>query len=241
MRRTTMVVAMLAVAAPLMAQQRMGAMNDPTKQVKGSGKLPDGWMARFDPPRRNEQPHQLTEVNVVTMGSGLHFTSGPAAIYYNPKDMGTGEYTVTATFSQKKSVQHEAYGIFIGGSNLQDSTQSYLYLVVKPGASNMGRPEWTAAQNGEILISRRSSDGRPQAIMPIAHHDAVNADDPTDGHATNKLTIHVAKDTVHFLVNDKLVKALAKSELSGASTDGQAGIRINHNIDVHVDWKGVTK
>ena len=53
--------------------------------------------------------------------------------------------------------------------------------------------------------------------------------------------IHVAPDTVHFMVNGKLVKALAKSELMGAKTDGQAGIRINHNTDLHVDWKGVTK
>ncbi len=244
MRRTTLVVAMLAVAAPLMAQaQQMGAMNDPTKKVQGSGKLPDGWMARFDPPRvRPGQPTpaapSLTEVNVVTMGSGLHFTSGPAAIYYNPKDMGSGEYTVTATFSQRKSVQHEAYGIFIGGKNLQDSSQSYLYFVIKPCHSQCGNPGLTL---GELLISRRSSDGRPQAIVPLSHHDAIVTDDPTDGHATNKLAIHVAKDSVHFLINDKLVKGLAKSELNGAATDGQAGIRINHNIDVHVDWKGVTK
>jgi hypothetical protein len=55
------------------------------------------------------------------------------------------------------------------------------------------------------------------------------------------LLIHVAPDSVHFLVNGKLVKGLAKSELMGAKTDGQSGIRINHNTDIHVDWKGVSK
>jgi hypothetical protein len=238
-----MAVAMLLVAAPLMAQQQMGGMNDPTKKIQGSGKLPDGWMARFDPPRvRPGQPPpaapQLTEINFVKMGSGYHFTSGPAAIYYNPKDMAMGEYTVEATFAQKKSVNHEAYGIFIGGSNLQDSTQSYLYFVIKPCHSNCGQPGLTL---GEMLISRRSSNARPDPIVPLSHHDAINTDDPKDGHATNKMAIHVAKDSVHFILNDKLVKALAKSELNGAPTDGQAGIRINHNIDVHVDWNGVKK
>jgi len=236
-----MVVAMLAVATPLVAQQQMGAMNDPTKKIQGSGKLPDGWVARFDPPRvRPGQPPppapQLTEVNVVTMGSGLHFTSGPAAIYYNTKDVATGEYTVEATFSQRKSVQHEAYGIFFGGSNLQDSTQSYTYFVIKPCHSQCGNPGITL---GEILISRRSSDGRPQAIVPLTHDDAINTDDPKDGHATNKMTVRVAKDSVHFLLNDKPVRTLAKSQVG--PTDGQAGVRINHNIDVHVDWKGVKK
>jgi len=235
------VLGALAVAAPLMAQQQMG--NDPTKQVKGSGQLPAGWMVRFDPPRVRPgaappPAPQLTDVNVVTMGSGLHFTSGPAAIYYNPKDMGSGDYTVSATFSQRKSVQHEAYGIFIGGSHLQDSTQNYVYFVIKPCASNCGAP---GAVNGEILISRRSSDGRPTALVAATHDDAVNTDDPTDGHATNKMTIRVAKDSVYFSLNDKPVRTLAKSQLNGASTDGQAGLRINHNIDVHVDWKGVTK
>jgi hypothetical protein len=244
MRRTLMTLALIAVAGPLAAQQQMGGMNDPTKQIKGSGQLPSGWQMRFDPVlpgRGGVMPavttHDITEVDVKTMGSGLHFTTGPAAIYYNTKDVGTGEYAVTATFSQRKSVAHEAYGMFIGGANLQDSTQSYIYFVIKPCHSRCGNPGLTL---GEILISRRSSNGRPQAIVPLTHDDAIVTDDPTDGHATNKMTIHVAKDTVHFMLNDKLVRAVPKSQLGGP-TDGQAGLRINHNIDVHVDWKGVTK
>jgi hypothetical protein len=31
------------------------------------------------------------------------------------------------------------------------------------------------------------------------------------------------------------------SQFNGLSIDGQAGIRVNHNSDLHVDWKGVTK
>ena len=69
----------------------------------------------------------------------------------------------------------------------------------------------------------------------------MNTDDPADGHSTNTLMIHVAKDAVHFQVNGKLVKEVKKSELMGSSTDGQAGIRINHNTDLHVEWKGVSK
>jgi hypothetical protein len=235
MRTSLPIIAALVIAAPLSAQRMQG---DPTNQVKGTGKLPDGWSARFDPGRPGAPAHALTEVNFVTMGSGYHFTSGPAAIYYNPKDMGSGEYLVEATFSQRKSVTHEAYGIFIGGHNLQDSTQSYTYFVIKPCSSKCGTP---GAPMGEILISQRTSDGKPAALVPITHDDNVHTDDPADGHATNKIAIHVAKDTVHFILNDKLVKAIPKSQLNGLSTDGQAGIRINHNIDVHVDWKGVSK
>jgi hypothetical protein len=238
MRKTLCVLATLAIATPVVAQQQSGmaGMNhDMTNAVKGSGKLPDGWMVRFDPQRDGSTP-KTDAINMVTMGSGLHFTSGPAAIYYNAKDMGSGEYSVTATFSQRKSVGHEAYGIFIGGKDLQTDKQTYTYFVIKPCSGKCGTP---GAPMGEILISKRTSDGKPTALVATRHDDAVVTDDPKDGHATNKMTIHVAKDAVHFMLNDKMVAEIPKSQIG--DTDGQAGLRINHNIDVHVGWEGVKK
>jgi len=236
MRKITMAAAMLAMAMPLAAQGGMAGM-DMTKKIQGSGKLPDGWQVRFDPPQaRPNRPTPptpaLTDVDVKTMGTGIHFTTGPAGIYYNTKDMGNGEYQISATFATKKSLMHEAYGIFIGGSNLQDATQSYIYFEVRPGMGD------------SILIQRRNGDDtkQMQKILPwTSTGGVVNTDDPADGHSTNTLTIHVAKDAVHFQVNGKLVKEVKKSELMGGSTDGQTGIRINHNTDIHVEWKGVSK
>src|SRR5215510_16311586 len=121
MRKTLAVVVALAIAAPLAAQQQAGKA-DPTNKVKGSGTLPAGWMMRYDPTRPGQPTPAANEVNFVTMGSGFHFTSGPAAIYYNPKDMMAGTYTVTASLTQTKAPTHpEAYGIFVGGQSLQDS------------------------------------------------------------------------------------------------------------------------
>ena len=238
MRKTLCVLSALAIATPLAAQQQAGAagMNhDMTHAVKGSGKLPDTWQLRYDPQRDGKVP-SMDAVNFVTMGSGYHFTSGPAAIYYSSKDMGSGEYQVSATFSQRKSMNHEAYGIFIAGKDLQTANQTYTYFVIKPCSSKCGTP---GAQMGEILVNKRTSDGKPVALVPIRHDDAVHTDDPKDGHATNKLTIHVAKDAVHFILNDKLVAEVPKAQIG--DTDGQAGVRINHNIDVHVAWDGVKK
>jgi hypothetical protein len=242
MRKTLFAMAMLALSTPLAAQANgMAGMNmDPTKMIHGSGVLPTGWMMRFDPPRRGPMPTP-DQIMFVPSGKGFQITSGPAAIYYNnPKDVATGEYLVSATFTQAKSMGHEAYGIFIGGKNLQDSTQSYTYMVIKPCRSS-GDCKEPGATLGEVLISQRTSDGRPAALMPIAHNGAVHVDDPADGHATNTLAIHVAKDTLHFIVNGTVVKALAKSDMNGLTADGQAGIRVNHNSDLHVEWKGVSK
>lgn len=227
---TQLALITLFAAAPLLAQRGRG---EETAKVTGSGHLPAGWMVRFDPvnprfARPGAPPPTITDISFVTMGTGFHITSGPAAIYYNPKDMGDDVYAATATFHQAKSMMHESYGIFIGGKNLQDSTQNYLYLVIRP-------------MDGAFAIGHRGSNGRPVYPVPMAPNDAVHKDSPTDGSATNTLMIHVAKDTVHFMVNGKLVKAIAKSGLGGASAEGQAGIRVNHNISVHIDGWTVKK
>jgi hypothetical protein len=232
MTRTALYLTLAAAfaATPLLAQGNMGGMRgmgDPTTKVAGSGKLPDGWMLRFDTPRGGGAMPAPTEVNFRTMGTGYHVTSGPPAIYYSSKDQGSGQYAFSATFHQAKSMVHEAYGIFIGGSNLQDSTQNYLYLVIRP-------------LDGAFAIEHRAGNVNPTKLAVMTPNDAV-VKDGADGSATNTLTIHVAADTVHFLVNGKLVKAIAKSDLNGAATSGQAGLRINHNIDIHVDNVGIKK
>jgi len=241
------------LAAPLAAQggamAGMPGMNmDPTNKIVGSGKLPGDWMMNFDPARPARgatappPAPAMTEVDVQTMGTGMHFRTGPAATYWSPKNMATGEYTVSATFSQAKSMGHEAYGIFIGGSNLSDTTQRYVYFVVKPcrSSGDCKQPIVLGPNFGEFIINERTSNARPTALVPATHDAAVNIENATTGAATNKLAIHVAKDTVHFILNDKLVRAIPKSLLTG-STDGLAGIRVNHNLDIHVDGFGIKK
>jgi hypothetical protein len=213
-----------ALAAPLAAQGGGMAGMDMTNKIAGSGRLPTGWMNRFD-----DASAKITEVDVQQMGKSLHVRSGPASIYYNARDVAKGEYTLSATVSQAKTNSHESYGIFIGGSNLQDSMQNYLYFNIRPS-------------DGHLIISHRLGNGSPKAIVPIAAADAaINKDAPGTGAATNVIAMHVAKDTVQFFVNGKLVRAIAKSALDGASTDGQTGIRVNHNSDVTIENFGIKK
>jgi hypothetical protein len=238
MRHSLSILAALAIAAPLAAQQQAGmaGMNhDATHVVKGSGKLPDGWSLRYDPQRNNTVP-ALDAVVFEKTGSGYHFTSGPAAIYYNAKDMGMGDgYAIKATFSQKKSMMHEAYGIFIGGRNLQDSTQTYTYFILKPCSSKCGT---AGAPMGEIAINQRTSNGKPAVLLPAQISDAAHTE-AADGSATNEMSIHVAKDAVHFILNGKLVAEIPRSKIG--NTDGLTGIRVNHNMDLDVTWSGVVK
>jgi hypothetical protein len=213
---------LLAAGAPLAAQD-----HDATTAVKGAG-LPAGWMVRFDPSRPGRPAPTVADVNFRVMAPGFHHTSGPAGIYYREADASKGNYTVSVSFGARKSMQHEAYGLFIGGSNLQTDKQNYLYFVIKPS-------------DGTFLINHRTSDGKPNPVVAYTPSDAITKDSPTDGSASNKLAIRVAGDAVSFLVNDKVVKTLKKSEIDGASTDGLVGLRLNHNLDLHISDFGVKK
>src|SRR2546429_3524046 len=92
---------------------RLSGQGDPDRAVAGGGSVPAGYHARTD---RNAP---LTNVKVVTMGSGTHFTLGPAVIVWRDADTASGGYHVVASFTQTKAPMHpEAYGLFIGGGAL---------------------------------------------------------------------------------------------------------------------------
>jgi len=203
-RYARFILAALVVVAPLGAQQQQG---------NNKAALPAGWMSRFD--------HAGGTAKFAVMGPGFHVTSADdgAAIYYSAKDIGTGVYSVTAKFSQSKPSGHEGYGIFVGGSNLQDPTQSYIYFLVRPA-------------DGYFLINHRAG-ADVHKIVDWTATPATNKQDAS-GAAANALTIHVAKDSVHFIANGKLVKGFSKADLKGFNVGGQAGLRVNHMLDLHV-------
>jgi len=219
MRKTILTLALVATASPLMAQATQQAKdNDPTHKVAG-GISAAGWQGRLDP-QAERRGMKLDDAKFVAMGSGYHVTSGPAAIYWNPKDAAKGNFTVSASFTQTKAPMHpEAYGLFVGGQNLTDSSQSYLYFETRG--------------DGKYLVNHRAGN-EVHKIVDWTDTDATNKAD-ADGKATNELAIRVSADSVDFLANGKLVKALSKAEMHNFVSDGQTGIRVNHNLDVHVD------
>ena len=218
-RNIARIAAFVAIAAAPLGGQGM----DHTSNIQGSGKLPSGWNARFD-----DMNAKLTQIDMRQAGTALAFRSGPAAIFWTTKDIATGSYTVSAIFQQKKSMQHEAYGIFVGGQNLADPTQNYLYFVIKP-------------QPGTMIINHRNGTTRPRAIVAETQSEAINRDAPGTGAATNAVAIRVSPDSVHFYINGKEVRTFAKSALGGAPTEGLAGLRVNHNLDIEVRDFGIKR
>jgi hypothetical protein len=187
---------------------------DPTRRAAG-GSIPAGWQIRLDD--KDATRYTTNDVRFVPMGCGFHSTSGPAAIYPGAQ-LPNSPFVLEATFNQTKAPTHpEAYGLFFSGRDLESSDkQQYVYFLVRG--------------NGQFLINHRA--GRDvHKIIDWQDNAAIRKQDAS-GQATNQLTIRAGTDSVRFLANGAQVAAISRQEISNAG--GQAGLRVNHNLDVHV-------
>lgn len=187
---------------------------------------PQGWKMRVDRSTSASDPDAAGDIKFVTMGSGFHATNPKAAVYWNPSNTASGTYTVKGTFTLMKPSGHaNYYGLVFGGSGLEGSQQSYLYFLV--------------AQNGTWLVKRREGDGSTSNVVAKTPSNAVKKPDDT-GKSTNALEVRVGADKIVFAVNGEVVHTEPKSG-AAAGTNGIYGIRINHQLEVHVDGFSVSK
>jgi hypothetical protein len=211
MKKLLMIAAAALLSAPLLAQQAA----DPDKKVQGGAKLPPEWKARLDGSYAT-----LDSVKWENTGGGFHVMTGPAGIFYPPQSM-NGTYEVHATFTQVQPSDHpEAYGLFIGGADLQGPGQKYTYFLLN--------------QDVQFLIKRRASASTPTVIDWTANAAIKKPD--ASRKMTNTLSIEVGKEKVRFLINGTEVSS---QPLAKVDTNGIAGIRINHNLNVQVDGFGM--
>ena len=182
-----------------------------------------GWKIRADRSADVKDPDAPGDIKFMEMGGGLHAINPQAAIYWNPANSAAGSYTLKGTFKLMKPSGHtNYYGLIFGGSNLEGPTQSYTYFLV--------------AQDGTWLIKKRDGEATPM-VAPKTPSDAVKKPG-ADGTSVNALEVRVGADTVDFVVNGTVVHSMPKSSLK---TDGIAGLRVNHLLEVMITGFGVTK
>jgi hypothetical protein len=188
-----------------------GNASDPDRNAAGGGGIPSGYTARTD-----RADADISGAKYAAGGNEWEVTTGPAHIVYSPTTMGNGSYTASATIEQLETPQHpEAYGIFIGGRNLDQGTQTYTYFIVRG--------------TGELAVKVREGTGTRDVIKWTPSADVPKAD--ASGKAKYDLSAQVTGDAVKFSVNGKQVASVSKA---GLPTDGVAGLRINHNLHVKV-------
>jgi hypothetical protein len=211
MRRSLTIFSLLALsAAPLAAQAKAA---DPDKKVEG-GALPAGWEGRTDNANAKLSDAKFT----APISGGYFITSGPAAIYWRKTDVVKGPFIATATIHQLKAPAHpEAFGIFFMGRSLNTPDQNYAYLLVRG--------------DGKVMVKHRAGKD-VHTIIDWTDNAAVGKQD-AKGVSANTLTVDATRpDSLRLLVNGKQVAAIEGSHLG--STDGVVGLRVNHNLAVHV-------
>lgn len=187
-----------------------GANADPDQAVAGSG-VPAGFVGRTD-----EAGSPIAGAKYTAGANGTwDVRTGPAHILYSPSLVAHTHYTVTAKIDQLEAPHHpEAYGIFIGGQQLDGPGQRYTYFLVRG--------------DGQFTVKVRDGDDA-RTVLPFTPTPAVPQADAT-GKASYKLRVAVT-DRVRFYVNDQLAATI---DAKSVPTDGIAGVRINHNLHVIV-------
>jgi hypothetical protein len=219
--RTFAIVLTVLSLSPGFAQQAPSkppaTQHEHDAAIKGSGKLPEGWQARFDD--ASAKPDQVI---VEEKDKALTFTTGPAGIYYKPDMKAQSDYDYAATFSQlKPAPMPEGYGLFISGRDLDKDTQRYTYFLVR--------------QDGKFLLKSRSGTATKTIVD---WKDAPSMKEPKGVKTSNTLQIRAVGDAVTFYVNDKQVDKLTRAAAGG---DGIAGLRVNHMLNVQVSKLSLKK
>jgi len=224
MQKWLVAVAILALALTAVGEaQRAGGggrggrgggrgFTPPPRPIAGNGVEVPGWWARMDDPKEGRAGLKFAPMN-----GGLHATTGPNIIFWDPQQTAMGEYTVKATFSVLKPPSHEvAYGLFIGGSDLEGDTQRYSYFVIR--------------EDGQFLLKKRNGASTSNIAGDWAPSPAVMKREA--GVQKNELAIQVAGGRVSFMANGKEV---ASQPASAVDTSGVVGLRIGHGMDIQID------
>lgn len=180
---------------------------------------PEDWMLRFDRPGVAD-----SAVYFVTMEPGWHVTTGPACILYKPDQTASGEYRVESEIFQfdPEGRRREAYGVFIGGGDLQGADQRYVYFLIR--------------DEGSFLVKRRTGNDT-EVLVPWTSHRAVHPHPGGEGTAKNVLALEVDEQGVTFFINGEQATRLPRGELD---LDGIVGLRVNHALNLHVTRLDVT-
>jgi hypothetical protein len=191
-----------------------------------SAQSPKGWLVRADRSTSALDPDAAGAIKFMATGSGFHAINPQAAVYWNPANTVSGNYSLKGTFTLLRPSSHvNYYGLVFGGSNLEGPQQNYIYFVV--------------AQDGTWLIKRRDGDTSTRDVAGRTRNEAVKRPDAS-GKSTNALEVRVAADKVDYLVNGAVVHTTPKSGPT-AKTDGVYGIRVNHVLEVQIDGFAVSK
>ena len=209
------------------------APSDASRAITDGGVFAPGWTGQIDATEA-KRGMVLANAKLSQDGAVLHVTTGPATTYWNPKNVGAGNYTVKATFNEPKYMNLNShphpYGIFIGGNDLGTPRATYLYC--------------EAYGNGTFIV-RGFGPAAFQMNGNGASAPSVNKAAGVGSPVTQEIAMSVTADTVSCTINGAVVASYPKTDIVGPgklkSTDGVYGIRFAHNTEGTVTGLAVSK
>ena len=204
-----------------------GAAGDADQAVSGGGIAVAGWQGKTDKKDASINDSRFATAN----GGNIDVKTGPAGIFWNPSNTASGNYEIKATFTERKqNADHpHAYGLFIGGSDLDTDNQAYAYCIAY-GDGSYSVKYFNGAKVTNVVNREQSP--------------AVRKADAS-GTATNEVGWRVRGGNASCVINGQEVKSWPAAQLTGAgklkSLDGIYGVRVSHNIDVSMSPIAVTK
>jgi hypothetical protein len=225
------VALILAVAATSIAAQGQAEAN---RSVAGGGISVPGWKGKIDA-RAEKAGQTVNDARLARDGDALHVTTGPAVTYWNPANTASGDYTVTATFTEQKYMSlndhPHPYGLVVAGHDMGTEQESYLYCA--------------AYGNGNFIVRGFGPEpfqmnGRRGEANP-AVHKAAGPGQPV----TQEIAVSVKGGRVECAINGTVVAGYDKAALvmpgKLKSTDGVYGIRFAHNTEATVTGLSLKK
>ena len=199
------------------------------------GQFPEGWTVRLDD-AAGHAAHgtaapaagpSTTDISFVAMPPGWHITTGPSAILYQAAQKASGAYTLRSQiFLFDPGTRQEAFGVLLGGRNLDGPQQAYTYFVIR--------------RTGEFLVRRRTGAATVTVKEWTANAAIRKFEDRAAGKSSvlNVLEVKVAPDATAFVVNGAEVARVPSKDIE---TDGIVGLRVNHELNLHVSALEIVK
>jgi hypothetical protein len=231
MRSVSLCFTAVALYALTLSAPSARAQDETTHSISGGGISVPGWKGTLD----SQSAGSVNDAKLSQEGGELHVTTGPAITYWNPANQASGDYTVSATFTEPKYMDRNShphpYGIVIAGNELGTAQQSYLYCAA------YGNGNFIVRGFGPEPFQVNGRRGEANAAV----HKASGPGQPV----TQDIAVSVKGGKVSCSINGTEVGSYDKSALVTAgklkSTDGAYGIRSAHNTNITVSNLKLTK
>jgi len=184
---------------------------DTDHAATGAG-LPAGYSAAFD-----HANAKVSDVSYSEKEPGRwEVKTGPAHILFSPRDTAANKYSVSATFEQVEAPSHpEAFGVFVGGSNLNAPNARYSYFIVRG--------------DGKFMVKVRDG-ANTRTVTDWTAHPSIPKQDAA-GKGLYGIKIDVSGKAANVSVNGVPITTISGKN---APLNGITGVRINHNLHLIV-------